>query len=217
MPKKAKHKSRRGERKNRHLTNSERLEIVKCRDMGMTINETANKVQCAYQTVEHTMKNWVPKNADRVRDARVASLEELAITMQKKANLAVACITEDSLTHDRIVTRDEDGNIIAAVHSGPTGMQIATVAGIMTDKVMKLRDKADSIRESQNPDRAITLDSISELVESIRGKAEKLSVNIEIDGITEKLAAAGVDLQQAAVEAQFTEIDDEESEGGTGG
>ena len=209
--KKEKHKSRRGERKGRHLRTTEKLEIVKCRDMGMTINETANKVQCAYQTVEGVMKNWVPQNLERVRDARVAALEELAVEMQKKANLAVGCITEDSLTHDRIVTKDEDGNITSAIHSGPTGMQIATVAGIMTDKVMKLRDKADDIRLGQTPEAGVTLDSIAELVKSIQGRANKLSVTVDIEGITGNLEKVGVDLQQKVVDAQYEEVTEDDS------
>jgi hypothetical protein len=147
---KERHKSRRPEHKRHRRIPLETKELcIQLKHMGYKYNDIALRTHLGYSTIENICTEWAMSNPESVKAARAKALEELAGRLTEKAVLAIESITPDSLTHDRIVHKDKDGNITGVSHSGPTGQQIAITAGVLLDKVTALEGKAAVLRGEQ--------------------------------------------------------------------
>jgi len=186
---KERHKSRRPKSKMHRRIPLETKELcIQLKHMGYKYNEIAQKTLLGYSTIEHICNEWALSNPESVKVARAKALEELAGRLTEKAVLALDSITPDSLTHDRIVHKDKDGNITGVSHSGPTGQQIAITAGVLLDKVTALETKAAALR-GETP-LALSPDSFGALLESIKGRVTKLTAinaNADLSGITARI------------------------------
>lgn len=167
-------------KKRRKLTTRDKMSIVQYREMGHTYNEIADKLQCAFQTVEYTLKTWAKQHPDEVKEARVSALRELAARCNVSALRAIDHITDDSLTHDRVEVRDAEGNITEVKHSGPTGLQIATTAGIMIDKGLKAVELADKLESGLAGASEDSIDDVTEIILRVSNTARKLGVSIDL-------------------------------------
>ncbi len=178
---KERHKSKRPKHKFHRRIPLETKELcIQYKHMGLTYNQIADKTLLGYSTVENICSVWANNNPDNVKQARARALEELAGKLTEKAVLAIENITPDSLTHDRIVHYDEDGNITSVAHSGPTGQQIAITAGVLLDKVTALEAKASALR-GETP-LALSPDSFADLLQSVQGRITKLTaINANVD------------------------------------
>jgi hypothetical protein len=211
---KARHKSRRPKTKrNRRIPTHQKELVVQLREMGHTYNEIANKAKLGYGTVENICTKWAPANPDNVKKARAEAMEQLAAVANEKAKMALDHITPDSLTHDRIVHTDDEGNITGVSHSGPTAMQIATASGILIDKSQKLQDRA-AIMRGETP-ASLGPGTLTALLESIKGKVTRLSqYNADID--TGAIQAHIIELEDRAdavyADADYQEVQGEDDE-----
>jgi hypothetical protein len=187
------------------MTPEERCEVLVLRHMGFTYPQIADKIGCSSEAANRTVNQWAKKNPDVVGTALAEAKDRMALELLKKGKLAIDYITPDSLTHDRIEVKDEDGNLIAVHHSGPTALQNATAAGILLDKANALRADAIDLR-SGGDGTGYSPDSIRELVKSLGGRVErikKLQIEYETDEVDQLLKA---------VEAEFEDITDAEGE-----
>lgn len=178
---KERHKSKRPKQKfHRRIPIATKELCVQYKHMGLTYNQIADKTLLGYSTVENICSVWANNNPDSVKQARAKALEELAGKLTEKAVLAIDNITPDSLTHDRIVHYDKEGNVTGVSHSGPTGQQIAITAGVLLDKVTALEAKASALR-GETP-LALSPDSFAELLKTVQGRITKLtSINANVD------------------------------------
>ena len=203
---KARHKSRRpkGKRHKRIPIHQKEL-VIQLKSMGLTYNEVANRAKLGYATCEWICTKWAKDNPDSVKTARAQAMEALAGKLNEKALLALDHITPDSLTHDRIVRRDEDGNVTAVIHSGPTALQSATAAGILLDKSEKAMDKA-AIMRGETPD-TLGPGSLHALLDSIKGRMTRLTqVNADID--TGAIQAHIIELEdRVSAEDNYTQVE----------
>lgn len=195
-------KSNRGRKtlQRKELKVSEKMTVVQMVDMGITHKEIAKSVGCCEQTVGYIIKNWVPKHPDEVRVARASALREYAQRFRGKALEALESVTKDSMTHDRIEVRNAKGEIVAVNHSGPTGMQIMTVAGIAIDKSLKLEETAAQLLGDGSLGAPDSAESVAALVSSIAKLSGKLKIEVDLSSIT------GTD----SVEADYTDITEDE-------
>ena len=210
---KKRHRSRRPKgQRHKRILNSVKEEIVQLKAMGMKINDIVDKTNIGYSTVQHICTVWAPNNPDRVKKARAKAFEELAERVTEKAIQALDHITPDSMTHDRVVTKNKDGVVTSVAHSGPNAPQLAVTAGVLIDKGLLLTDKAAVLR-GETPD---TLDpsNFEALLESIKGRVTRLTeVRADID--TGAINARIIELEGAekpsedeAVPADFTVVEE---------
>ena len=85
------HTKRKGKRRN--LNNRERMDICQWRDVGLTYNQVAAKLQCSYQAVEFTLNTWAPRNPELVKRAQAQALVILAGNLGEKAQMALEALT----------------------------------------------------------------------------------------------------------------------------
>lgn len=201
-------KSRRPKNKrHRRIPPLTRENAIMLREMGHTLKDICNKTQLSYGTVRDII-NKKDDDPDMVKRARARALEAAANAAGEKASMALESITPDSLKHDRIEIRDAEGNLREVKHSGPTAMQNATTYGILTDKAIKLQDRAAEMRGERRVE--LSPDSIGELIGSLLGRIENIeNLNINIGSDLSPLKDKLADLQDKAVDAQFEEVDDE--------
>lgn len=175
----------------------EKMAIVQMVDMGYTHREVATEVGCCEQTVGYTMANWVPKHPEEVRVARAQALIAYARKFRGKALEALECVTKDSLTHDRDEVTDKDGNTYWR-HSGPTGQQIMTAAGIAIDKAIKLDETAQVLLEEGDMSETKTAKTVETLIKSIAKLSGKLRIDVDLSNIkdTESVEAEYVDITE---------------------
>ena len=215
MAKKSRHKSRRPKtQQKRPILNSVKETAVQLRAMGHTYNEIADKTNISYQSVENILKKWAPNNPERVKKARAKALEELAGELTAKAREALDHITPDSMTHDRVVRRNEAGEIIAVQHSGPNGLQLTTQAGILIDKAMSVQDKAAQLRGENTG--TLGPSDFAQLIETINGRINRLT-DLKVDFDAGKLQAQVIELADRAqlnesIPADFEVLEDGESD-----
>jgi hypothetical protein len=194
----ARQKSNRGRKtlQRKELMTAEKMTIVQLKDMGYTHGQVAKEVGCCEQTVVYTLKNWVPKHPEEVRVARANAVLAYAQKFRGKALEAMENVTKDSMTHDRIEVRDADGNITEVKHSGPTGMQIMTVAGIAIDKALKLDEVAQNILNESELDTTDSAESVAALVANIAKLSGKLKIEVDLTAIEDN----------SSVEADYEDI-----------
>jgi hypothetical protein len=138
-------------------------------------------------------------------------MEALAERVSEKALLAIESMTPDSMTHDRIETKDAQGNVVAVQHSGPTGPQLAVMAGILVDKQIILTDKASQLRgegpELLNPtDFAALMASIAERVTRL----SEVKADIDTGAITARIIELKEQIQDdQSIEADFEVLEEE--------
>lgn len=206
---KTRHKSRRPDSKKHRRIPLETKELcIQLKHMGYKYNDIALRTHLGYSTIEHICNEWANSNPESVKLARAKALEELAGRLTEKAVMAIDSITPDSLTHDRIVHKDKEGNVTGVSHSGPTGQQIAITAGVLLDKVTALEGKAAVLRGEQPL--ALSPDSFGALLESIKGRITKLTsinANADLSQLSIRVAELG-DAQFANSECVVEEDDD---------
>jgi len=211
---KYRHRSRRPKDKNkRRILNSVKETCVQLKSMGLTYNEIADKTNLGYSTIYHICNVWAPQNPDRVKQARARALEELAGLVSKKAMEALDHITPDSMTHDRIVQRNANGDITGVQHSGPNSLQLSTQAAILIDKSLVLNDKAGSLR-GESPELIGPAD-FAQLLGSIQDRIKYLT-NVKADLVTGELQARIIEFQDKVntdteIPADFELLEREES------
>ena len=172
--KRARYKSNRPKRKQHtKIPLKTRMDVVQLKAMGLTYNEVAAKTKISYQSVENIVTKWAPQNPDKVKIATAKALEELAGTVTGKAKQALEHITEDSMTHDRIVHTNAQGTVTGVSHSGPNALQLATTAGILIDKAGGLRDKASQLRGENTG--TLGPSDFAQLISSIQGRMSRLT------------------------------------------
>ena len=182
MPKKIKkHHTRRSGNK-RNLSNREKMDICQWRDVGLTYNEIANKLQCSYQTVERVITKWAPDNPAMVQKARANALVIMAGQVGEKAQMALRALSEDTLVHDRVEVYNDAGKLVDVRHSGATAIQIANVADRMFIRQQEMLEKATDLEEDLN--RADTDDESAEgiaaLTAAIMAQAKSLNITVEL-------------------------------------
>lgn len=192
--------------KGKHLSNRKKTDIVQFKEMGITHRDIAKRIGCSEQTVEYTLYTWAPSRPDDVKLAHARALREMASKVTEKAMLAFECVTKDSMTHDRIEVRDGGGNLTAVNHSGPTGFQNASAGTQMSKQAQDLLDRAEAL-ENPEAQSENTADGLAALLESIKGRATSLHLDIDLTGMEKRLEAAGVEIADADYE-----VVDEDSE-----
>jgi len=190
---------------NAKLTDKEKLIIVQKRDMGFDMREIAEDIGCHYQTVRYVRKNWAPANTEAVRAARADLLEEAAGRFLGKSMEALEYITPDSMKHDRIEVKDENGKVIEVRHSGPTGFQNSNIVGHLAAQALKLRDAAAALRGEKVEEGPKNIADVGALLDSIGKRAKSLNIDIQLDDLRDE------------VEATFEEVEDADSSEETGG
>lgn len=200
------YKSRRPKNKARHKIKPETKElIIQLKAMGLTYNQIVEKTTIGYATCEYIVTKWAPNNPEVVKIARAKALEELASKVNEKAILALEHITPDSLTHDRIVHKDAEGNVTGVSHSGPTGQQIAITAGVLLDKSAALEQKAAQLRGIDQT--TLGPSNVTSLLESIKGRVKRLTeinANLDLSQINAKI----VEFEDAGVLLTDSDEDD---------
>lgn len=175
---KNRNKSRRPKNKRHRRIPIETKELVlQYRSLGVTINDIAKKTLLSYPTVEYILRRYHSESPESAKIARAKALDVLAAKVNEKALMALDHITEDSVTHDRVVTYNEDGTIKSISHSGPTGQQIALTAGILLDKAAQMDQRAAVLRGEAPLE--LGPDGFEALKSSILGRISKLT---EISG-----------------------------------
>lgn len=193
MPRVKRHKSRRPKTRHRKkLTIAEKEKVLQLRYEGYTYNEIALRTNFGYSTIETICTKWPDTNPENVKAARARAAEALALKMTEKAILALDHITPDSLTHDRIEHYDANGKLTGVSHSGPTGLQNSTTAGILVDKAHAMQDRAAQLR-GEAP-KSLGPSDFAGLLDSIRGRVSRLThLNANLD--------------TGAIEARIVEIE----------
>lgn len=194
-------KSNRGRKtlQRKELLLPEKMLIVQMIDMGHTHKEVAKKVGCCEQTVGYTMKNWVPTHPEEARVARAQATTALAQRFRGIAVDALGQVTKDSLTHDRVEIRDADGKLVGVQHSGPTGQQIMTAAGIAIDKALKLDETSERIMADGDVGDTASAKTVADLVASITKLSGKLKIEVDLSDVN----------QNESVEADYETIEDD--------
>lgn len=174
------------------------------RHMGLTLKVICNKTQLAYNTVRDIIKK-ADNDPEMLQRARARALEEAAMQVNEVAMGVLQHITPDSLTHDRIVIKDENGKVIEVKHSGPTGQSNAITFGVLTDKAHKMQERAEELRGGGHV--KLSPDTLSALLDGLStriGNIETLNVNIDLGGLKDRVST----LQSNIVEADYTEVDE---------
>ena len=174
------HTRRKGKRRN--LNNREKMDICQWRDVGLTYNEIANRIQCSYQTVEYTLTHWAPKNPDRVKQARANALVIMAGQVGEKAQMALDALTPEMLVHDRVEVRNDMGDLVDVRHSGATGIQVANIADRMMAQQQNLMEKAQEIEEdlAGEGNETSTAEGIAALTAEILAQAKTLNISVDL-------------------------------------
>ena len=202
---KHRHRSRRPKgQKKRRILNSVKEEVIQLKAMGLKYNDICDKTNLGYSTVEHIVTKWAPNNPDRVLKARAAAMEALAERVSEKALLAIESMTPDSMTHDRVEQLDKEGNVVSVQHSGPTGPQLAVMAGILVDKQIILTDKASQLR-GEGPELLNPTD-FAALMASITERVTRLT-EVKADFDTGAIQARIIELKEQVQDDQSLEAD----------
>jgi DNA-binding transcriptional MerR regulator len=181
------------------LTDKEKLKIIQMRDMGFTLKEITEDIGCNFNTTRHVLKTWAPGNTELVRHARADLLEEFAGKLLGKASQALDYITPESMTHDRVEVRDDEGNLVEVKHSGPTGFQNSNIVGHLTERALKLRESAAALRGEKVEEGPKNIADVGALLDSIGKRAKSLNIDIQLEELREE------------VEAEYTVVDEDES------
>jgi len=131
----------------------------------------------------------------------------LASKVNEKALMALDHITEDSVTHDRIVHKDKDGNITGVSHSGPTGQQIALTAGILMDKAAQMDQRAAALRGEAPLE--LGPDGFEALKRSVLGRISKLTEitgDVNMGTFTARIMELEHNEEENVVDADYEEI-----------
>jgi len=158
------------------------MDICQWRDVGLTYNEIANRIQCSYQTVEYTLTHWAPKNPDRVKQARANALVIMAGQVGEKAQMALDALTPEMLVHDRVEVRNDMGDLVDVRHSGATGIQVANIADRMMAQQQNLMEKAQEIEEdlAGEGNETSTAEGIAALTAEILAQAKTLNISVDL-------------------------------------
>lgn len=200
---------RRANKKRKPIPIATREEVVMYREMGLKLREICDRTNLGYGTVEYILKK-ARDDDDLIKRARAQALEKASSVALEKAMAALEHITPDSLTHDRVVRTDDDGNITSVQHSGPTGQQIAVTAGVLLDQAAKQQDRAAMLR-GKGPEQ-LSPDNVKQLIASIGGRIKRLQLlDIDIDAeslqarVAQVSSELGMDNESVEV-ADFEEI-----------
>lgn len=199
-------------KRHKKIPNWDKEKVIMLRYAGHTLNDIAKKTNFSYQTVEHILRNQ-DKDPDMVVRARAAAIRLAAGSILEKSMVALEQITPESLTHDRIEVRDEEGNLKAVNHSGPNGAQIATAYGILRDKADKLLNDADELEARDNRQQLAPgqmKDMLTQLSDRI-GRLQAVSADIDLSKLTAKINMLGTSIHEE-VDAEYEIVEDDAPE-----
>lgn len=198
-------KSRRNKKKANHkLTPLQKQEIITLREMGYTYKAICEKTMIGYGTVEYTCTK-AKFDPEVVKKARAEAMERAARVTMEKATQALEAITPDSLRHDVVVHKNEDGSIKEVKHFGQSALQNATTFGILADKATKFADRADQLHGlTPSP---LSPANLGQLVENLGERVRKITQTTEIEfGDLSELEKRIEALKAEATDADFEEL-----------